>query len=214
MNCPILLLLLCLTSFWLCQKSKHGFFRSYKNNRSWGTGSKGQAITDVTAVRMGRQTSSINSLASSMTTRCSCSDSEECNSQVYGTDGQTYSSVWISRRLPEETRRQLPECPAQTGDILPGALQVALQGDAGAGPLPGIWKQGHKLRNVCPWLLHLCPDSESPGHGLQWPYFLHQGILAKYLCAWNWELSLLNVYLFQNIEISCITSWVKTFHPY
>ena len=71
-------------------------------------------------------------------------------------------------QFAEEIGRQLPEWPAHTRYISPVALQVALRGDAAAGPLPANWKQGHKLRNVCPWLFHLCLDSESPGHGRQW----------------------------------------------
>ena len=89
----VLLLQLCLTGLSLCQKTNHGFFRGYKNNRSWGTGSQGQAKTDVTAARMGRQQGDVNFLVSAIDTSCSCSAGEERASPVCGTDGQTYSSV-------------------------------------------------------------------------------------------------------------------------
>ena len=77
MNFLSLLFMLCLTSICQCQKANHGFFRSYKNNRSWGTGSQGQAITDVTAARIGQQQGGGNSLASTMDTSCSCTASKE-----------------------------------------------------------------------------------------------------------------------------------------
>ena len=88
-----LLLSLCLTSLSLCQGANHGFFNGYKNNRSWGTGSQGQVHRDATGARMGRQQDGVNSLVSTMDTICSCSTSEERESPVCGTDGQTYSSV-------------------------------------------------------------------------------------------------------------------------
>ena len=93
MTFPTLLLLLCLTTLSLCQKANHGFFRGYKNNRSWGTGSQGQAKTNVMAARMGRQQGGDNSLISIMDTICSCSTSEERESLECGIDGQTYNSV-------------------------------------------------------------------------------------------------------------------------
>ena len=89
----VLLLQLCLTGLSQCQKTNHGFFSGFKNNRSWGTGSQGQTLTDVTATRMGRQQGNVNSLVSTINTSCYCSASEEQASPVCGTDGQTYSSV-------------------------------------------------------------------------------------------------------------------------
>ena len=89
----VLLVQLCLTGFSLCQKANHGFFRGFKNNKSWGTGSQGLVLTDVTATRMGRQQGDVNSLVSTMDTSCYCSASEERASPVCGSDGQTYSSV-------------------------------------------------------------------------------------------------------------------------
>ena len=121
---------------------------------------------------MGRHQSNFNSLVSTIGIICSSSASEERASPVCGTDRHIYSSVCgLKSTACSEIRREegnLPEYPTQTGDILPGSLQVTLQGDGAAGPVPGVWKQGHKFRNVCPWLLHLCPDSESPGQGQQW----------------------------------------------
>ena len=90
---PVLLLQLCLTCLSQCQKANHGFFSGFKNNRSWGTGSQGLVLTDVTATRMGRQQGDVNSLVSTMDTSCYCSASEEQASPVCGTDRQTYSSV-------------------------------------------------------------------------------------------------------------------------
>jgi hypothetical protein len=92
------LLIVCLASLTVCQISHHGYFRGYKNSRSWGTGSQGRAQQGGEVERMGRLEGDDNSILASdapsvKPINCSCSPSEEATGSVCGTDFNTYTSV-------------------------------------------------------------------------------------------------------------------------
>ena len=84
--------------------SSHGFFRGYKNSRSWGTAGKAKTMS----LRRGKQENGFNSLFfSSPPTPCTCSAREEAGGLVCGTDGVTYTSPCLLRKsVCRQERRQ------------------------------------------------------------------------------------------------------------
>ena len=84
--------------------SSHGFFRGYKNSRSWGTAGRSKTMS----ARRGRQELGFNSLlAPSPPTPCTCSAREEAGGAVCGTDGVTYTSPCLLRKsVCRHERRQ------------------------------------------------------------------------------------------------------------
>merc|ERR1711881_132950 len=76
----------------LALTASHGFFRGYRNSRTWGTGDQRKART---LARMGRQHGEDESNfieAPSQTDECSPCSPSSVSGPVCGTDGQTYSN--------------------------------------------------------------------------------------------------------------------------
>ena len=87
--------------------SSHGFFRGYKNSRSWGTAGQSKTMS----ARRGRQQQELgfNSLLPppSPPTPCTCTAREEAGGAVCGTDGVTYTSPCLMRKsVCRQERRQ------------------------------------------------------------------------------------------------------------
>jgi hypothetical protein len=97
-----LILVLLVATTGLLEVEGHGFFRGYRNGRSWGLGS--QRARKAGLDRMGRQDG--GGLASPGAS-CLCQAGEEAGGAVCGSDGETYASSCSLRAAAcRATRRQ------------------------------------------------------------------------------------------------------------
>ena len=147
------------------------------------------------AVRLRRQQADPPSLVSSMDISWSCSAMKKREIEVCGTTDR-HTTLCVGSRLPSVVcwgdKKAASWVSSSNWRFLTWGSSGPLRGDTGAGPFRGVWKQGHKPRNLCSWLLHLCPDTNSPEWGTKWggdlqsEFFLHmQFAAAKNINIWS-----------------------------